>query len=172
MPVLINHLLIIIIFVFYLLNINELLFDRCGNGYQSTTTGCQDVNECTQNPCHPSAKCLNTPGSFQCSCLDGKVGDPYTEPGCNKPNECKKHEDCPSNLACVKGTCTELCNNACGNNALCQMIEHVPSCNCPSGYLGDAFDKNVGCFKVECLSNDDCPSEKTCQTNSNKCTSK
>jgi len=115
---------------------------------------------------------LNTPGSFQCSCSGGKVGDPYTEPGCNKPNECKKHENCASNLACVKGKCTELCNDACGNNAICQMVDHVPACTCPSGYLGDAFDKTVGCFKVECLENEDCPNDKICQTNNNKCTSK
>lgn len=151
--------------------LNAIFFHRCGNGYQSSPTGCKDVDECIQNPCHPSAKCLNTPGSFQCTCSNGNVGDPYTEPGCNKPNECKRHDDCASNLACVKGKCTELCNDACGNNALCHMTDHATACTCPLGYLGDAFDKNVGCFKVECLSNEDCPSEKICQTNSNKCTS-
>lgn len=151
---------------------NKLFLGRCGIGYESSPTGCKDIDECMQNPCHISAKCLNTPGSFQCSCSDGKVGDPYTEPGCNKPNECKKHENCASNLACVKGKCTELCNDACGKNALCQMVDHVTACTCPAGYLGDAFDKNVGCFKVECLSNEDCPHEKMCQTSSNKCTSK
>ena len=35
-----------------------------------------DINECvTQSPCHPSASCTNTLGSFTCGCNTGYTGD-------------------------------------------------------------------------------------------------
>ncbi|XP_004835593.1 nidogen-2 [Heterocephalus glaber] len=43
-----------------------------GNGYQ-----CSDVDECTENRCHPAAACYNTPGSFSCRCQPGHHGDGF-----------------------------------------------------------------------------------------------
>nr|XP_012613459.1 nidogen-2 isoform X2 [Microcebus murinus] len=43
-----------------------------GNGHQ-----CSDVDECTENRCHPSATCYNTPGSFSCHCQPGYHGDGF-----------------------------------------------------------------------------------------------
>lgn len=43
-----------------------------GNGHQ-----CTDVDECSENRCHPSATCYNTPGSFSCRCLPGYHGDGF-----------------------------------------------------------------------------------------------
>ena len=36
-----------------------------------------DVNECeaSPSPCHKSATCYNTDGSFYCECLEGFSGD-------------------------------------------------------------------------------------------------
>ena len=37
-----------------------------------------DLDECDEsstNSCHPNATCINSIGSFLCSCLDGFTGD-------------------------------------------------------------------------------------------------
>jgi hypothetical protein len=44
----------------------------CPQGYETTDTGCQDINECEQHgSC--SQYCLNTVGSYVCSCHTGFV---------------------------------------------------------------------------------------------------
>ncbi|XP_068401557.1 nidogen-2 isoform X3 [Eschrichtius robustus] len=37
----------------------------------------EDVDECSENRCHPSATCSNTPGSFSCRCQPGYRGDGF-----------------------------------------------------------------------------------------------
>ncbi|XP_053316420.1 thyroid peroxidase [Spea bombifrons] len=43
-----------------------------GNQWSTQPPFCSDIDECEdhQNPCHSSAKCKNTQGSFQCLCTD------------------------------------------------------------------------------------------------------
>ena len=38
---------------------------------------CADINECQlkPHPCHKSAICFNTDGSFYCECQEGFIGD-------------------------------------------------------------------------------------------------
>ena len=38
---------------------------------------CADINECQlkPHPCHESATCFNTDGSFYCECQEGFIGD-------------------------------------------------------------------------------------------------
>ncbi|CAN6236124.1 unnamed protein product [Urochloa humidicola] len=54
-----------------------------GNPYLQGPDGCQDIDECsTRNPC--THNCINTNGSFQCSCPAGMSGDGLREgSGCN-----------------------------------------------------------------------------------------
>lgn len=40
---------------------------------------------------------------------------------------------------------------------------------CNAGYLGDGEDEKFGCFKVECIGSDDCPSTKACDLERNRC---
>lgn len=143
---------------------------RCANGFIATPTGCVDMNECEDNPCHPTAQCINIPGSYKCSCPEGTVGDAFLEPGCRLPNECYQDTDCSENLACENGKCTDLCLSAtCGPYAICNAYDHRPVCGCPAGHLGDPNDLSVGCFKVECLSNEDCSDNKRCDPQNNRC---
>ncbi|CAH2246300.1 thyroid peroxidase [Pelobates cultripes] len=44
-----------------------------GNQWSSQSPFCSDINECEEHlnpPCHSSATCKNTPGSYQCLCTD------------------------------------------------------------------------------------------------------
>ena len=36
-----------------------------------------DRNECADSPCHVSASCINTIGSFHCFCNEGFLGDGF-----------------------------------------------------------------------------------------------
>lgn len=59
-------------------------FCICPRGFILTSDGlCRDINECEQQtfPCGPGAQCINTAGSFKCSCPPTNSGDPYGE-GC------------------------------------------------------------------------------------------
>lgn len=42
---------------------------------------------------------------------------------------------------------------------------------CPPGHLGDPTDKLNGCFRVECISSEDCSENKYCNPQINKCQS-
>ena len=37
-----------------------------------------DIDECTTGRCHEYAECLNTPGSFECKCKLGFVGNGFS----------------------------------------------------------------------------------------------
>ncbi|NXT02957.1 NID2 protein, partial [Jacana jacana] len=50
---------------------------ECLPGYGGDGIHCSDVDECTENPCHPAATCHNTPGSFSCQCQPGYEGDGF-----------------------------------------------------------------------------------------------
>ena len=41
--------------------------------------GCEDINECTNVPCHKSrAACINKQGDFECECFKSYVGDGFS----------------------------------------------------------------------------------------------
>lgn len=103
---------------------------KCDKGFINTAQGCGDVDECLENPCHPSAICENTPGSYRCLCPESMVGDPYGSSGCTKSNKCKKNEECLENFSCYDGQCVDLCSSSiktCAKSAVCQVEDHVAS---------------------------------------------
>lgn len=93
------------------------------------------VDPCIPSPCGSNAVCKEFNGAGSCTCLPNYIGNPYE--GCRP--ECILNSDCPANLACINTKCRDPCPGSCGRNALCQVINHLPVCNCYPGYTGNAF---------------------------------
>lgn len=93
------------------------------------------VNPCVPSPCGSNAICKERNGAGSCSCLPEYLGNPYE--GCRP--ECVLNSDCPSNKACVRNKCQDPCPGTCGQNANCQVINHLPSCTCAPGFTGNPF---------------------------------
>lgn len=96
-----------------------------------------------RNPCNPSPCGVNTVcDNGACTCLPEYFGDPYT--GCRP--ECVLNNDCAQDKACIRNKCSDPCPGTCGQNARCSVINHIPSCSCLDGYVGNAFTL---CSKIE-----------------------
>lgn len=107
------------------------------NGCQKTVVPIAS-DPCSPSPCGPNSNCQNINNAAVCRCLDNFVG---VAPNC-KP-ECVLNSECPQNAACYKYKCRNPCEGACGINSKCNVINHNPICSCPSGMIGDPFNKCV-----------------------------
>lgn len=96
---------------------------------------------CSATPCGTNAICKEHNGVGSCTCMKDYYGDPYF--GC-KP-ECLQSFDCPCNFACINTKCVNPCENACGMNAECSVVNHAPMCYCVPGYTGNAL---YGCHPI------------------------
>lgn len=92
------------------------------------------VNPCVPSPCGPNAQCQEYGGNVRCTCLSNYIGSP---PRCRP--ECTVNSECSAVTACINSKCVDPCPGACGNNAQCNVNNHVPSCSCLPGYSGDPF---------------------------------
>ena len=86
---------------------------------------------CRPSPCGANAECNNG----VCTCLPEYQGDPYS--GCRP--ECVLNSDCARDKACSRSKCINPCPGTCGDNAICDVINHIPMCRCPEGTQGSAF---------------------------------
>lgn len=92
-------------------------------------------NPCVPSPCGSNAICKTQNNVGSCTCLPDYFGNPYES--CRP--ECIVNSDCTKNLACIRNKCQNPCPGTCGLNAECQVINHIPSCICNSGFSGDPF---------------------------------
>lgn len=95
----------------------------------------QRPDPCNPSPCGQNAECSNRNGAAACRCIQDYFGDPYT--ACRP--ECTINADCPSNKACRNLHCVDPCPGLCGVNAQCKVINHIATCTCVEGYVGDPF---------------------------------
>lgn len=95
------------------------------------------TDPCNPSPCGANAICADG----ICTCLPEHHGDPYR--GCRP--ECIVRTDCPTTKTCIRNKCVDPCPNTCGENAVCNVWNHIPMCSCREGYTGNAF---IGCSKV------------------------
>lgn len=91
----------------------------------------QSTDPCDPSPCGANAVCRDG----VCSCTQNYFGDAYS--GCRP--ECTLNTDCSPNKACINNRCIDPCPGTCGQNAKCDVNNHIPACSCPSGYTGDPF---------------------------------
>lgn len=90
-----------------------------------------EINPCNPSPCGPNAIC----NDGICTCIAEYHGDPYT--GCRP--ECILNNDCFRDKACSRNKCINPCPGTCGQNAQCDVVNHIPMCSCPAGLTGNAF---------------------------------
>jgi hypothetical protein len=104
------------------------------------------TNPCKPSPCGANSQCqiIKNGTDNSCSCKAGFVGSPpYCRP------ECINNDECSLSLSCINKKCENPCNNTCGQNAKCLVVNHIPSCICMDGYFGDPF---VECNRKQCKS--------------------
>ncbi|XP_063193914.1 mucin-4 isoform X1 [Chroicocephalus ridibundus] len=89
----------------------------CPAGLTGDGRHCSDIDECVQGTaCPGNATCINTVGSYACSCPTGEEGE---WPGCGS--------------ACGSHSCPE---GYCGNWGRCRLhpVTCTPSCTCPPAF--------------------------------------
>lgn len=116
----------------------------CQDGYTGDPfTSCylipqavEKLDPCNPTPCGANAQCkVSRNGAAACICEPGYFGNPYES--CRP--ECVVNTDCPYNKACLRNKCEDPCPGVCGSTALCQVVNHIPSCNCAPGYTGNPY---------------------------------
>lgn len=88
---------------------------------------------CNPSPCGINAVCKERAGAGSCLCMPEYHGDPYVE--CRP--ECVLNSDCAKTKACVNNKCVDPCPGVCGIDAECHVYNHIPVCNCITGYTGN-----------------------------------
>ncbi|XP_074166189.1 adhesion G protein-coupled receptor E5 isoform X3 [Sminthopsis crassicaudata] len=128
-----------------------------GNKYFSDILEiCDDVNECVPPIkifCGMNADCVNTYGSYNCTCITG-----YTLPSGEKNfpnasmNNCQDINECASS------------NDTCGQNAECVNENKGYHCTCMEGYALPSGKK-----KFSDVTRNNCQDVDECQRNSSLC---
>ena len=93
------------------------------------------MDPCNPSPCGSNAICSERNHAAACQCIPEYFGDPYV--ACRP--ECIVNSDCPSDKACQRNKCIDPCPGTCGINAACRILNHIPTCSCIDGYIGDPF---------------------------------
>lgn len=136
---------------------------QCPPGFKPNPVAdieCTVLETCHPNPCHPTAVCL--PGASNspiCQCPPNHVGDPYAGGrGCQQEGHCSSSKDCPVHSICQNRKCINPCENACGRNALCEIVNNEPICKCLHRFVPSTKGVDDGCVRAtnQCVLDTDC----------------
>lgn len=97
----------------------------------------EKTSPCEPSPCGPNAVCKEHNSAGSCTCLPDYIGNPYE--GCRP--ECTVNTDCIPSKSCIRNKCQDPCPGTCGPQALCTVVNHLPTCSCPGGYSGDPYTR-------------------------------
>ncbi|KAH9505495.1 hypothetical protein Btru_057451 [Bulinus truncatus] len=170
----------------------------CPRGFQLLDTGvCHDINEClndTDNRCSNKNSCINSNGSYSCSCLAGMMldNDARTCIGVHCETDidecatkqllCNENEKCVNHIGSASCECLtgyEKVNESCKATGICTSkicsfnctkINGVETCSCPIGkkLSKDGInceDCTEGRWGVSCQSLCTCVSDLTVNCN-------
>eukprot|EP00731_Ephydatia_muelleri_P029850 Em0021g373a len=156
----------------------------CNTGYDSvllangSLASCKDHNECAggigngENDCPGNSTCVNTIGSFACSCNSGlRLLVSQGSKSCQDIDECQGGASCPANSVCTNtvgsyycqcndgyrmenGTCKPICNPPCQYNMPCVSPN---TCHCEGRFNGTRCESDVN----ECAQNNSCSPDTT-----------
>lgn len=121
------------------------------------------INEHCISPCNcgADAECRVHNHYAVCNCKPGFSGNPLI--GC-QPIGCTTNEECANDKQCYNKECVNPCaiDDHCALTAECYAHNHRAECRCPSGLQGNPL---VKCVRVECRSDSDCSTDRSCQHN-------
>ncbi|KAL1281546.1 hypothetical protein QQF64_000349 [Cirrhinus molitorella] len=103
----------------------------CAIGYKFVKRKCVDVDECLSSVCGAHSSCINTPGSFNCTCSPGF----------------HQHENSTSGLCEDINECSDP--DVCGTNADCFNHPGGYSCKCHQGYSNYGNNQSK-CIEMDC----------------------
>ncbi|XP_022802531.1 fibulin-1-like [Stylophora pistillata] len=131
----------------------------CPDGFRMIGSNkCEDANECedpSRNRCGGTAVCVNTVGSYNCTCKQGHKFD-------ENDLECKDINECENPLW-----------NKCGDTTTCVNVPGSYKCSCREGYKLQISDLKYQCKDIdECATKDSCHVDASCYNTpgSYKCT--
>ncbi|XP_054395452.2 adhesion G protein-coupled receptor E1 isoform X4 [Pongo abelii] len=154
---------------------------------------CTDINEClTSTVCPEHSDCVNSMGSYNCSCQVGFISRNST---CEDVDECADPRACPEHATCnntvgnyscfcnpgfesssghlsfqgLKASCEDIdeCTEMCPINSTCTNTPGSYFCTCHPGFAPSNGQLNFTDQEVECRDIDECRQDpSTCGPNS------
>ena len=92
-----------------------------------------------------------------CQCPPNYVGDPYNA-GCQLEGFCNNNKECPVHSICQNNRCINPCENACGRNSICDIVNGEPICKCMHKFIPSEKGIQDGCVRssIECTIDSEC----------------
>ena len=139
-------------------------------------TGCQNIDECIDNPCLNDGQCMFEPTNFNqfiCNCpmnTEGELCEIVISPCASSPCQNGMCQDDGDSFTCLcsAGFTGEICvvdiddcaQNPCLNGGTCRDAVNDFICDCPSGFSGQSCETNlVFCQSESCANGATCVEE-------------